>query len=345
MLIFPVFIPQKGCPFDCIYCNQTQIGSVKEISTDILKEQIHQFCEFHKEQTKQIAFFGGTFTGLPESERDIYYELVEPYLDDNTSIRISTRPDFVDNDALNWCKVHQVKTIELGIQDFSDSVLKAINRGYSGKDAVESCLRVKEAGFELGVQLMPGLPCSSPASHRESSESLLGVMPDFIRLYPLIVLSGTQVWQDWEAGKFQPLTLEEAIDICVYYHEVAEEHGIEVIKTGIPPLETDTKYAGPYHPAFGELVLAELLIRKVKQLYLTDKTIHISPHDLSLLTGHQKYNLKKLLNGLDLCSIKIRIDSEIKKGNVMVSDSEPNMTLTGLLQTRASVAAKKHEER
>lgn len=309
MLIFPVFIPQKGCPFHCVFCDQKQFNSVKEVNFKILNEQIQQFCAKHKNEQKQIAFYGGTFTGLAESERDKYYKLVSPYLDSKTSIRISTRPDAVEQDDLDWCKSHHIKTIELGIQDFSDEVLKASRRGYDSKTAIEACFRVKQAEFELGVQLMPGLPGSSPLSHRESSGTLQGVLPDFVRLYPLIILRGTPLWKEWEKGNIEPLTLEEAINICVEYYDIAERNNIAVIKTGIPSLESSTEYVGPYHPAFGELVKGERLIRKIESEYKSGEVIQITMNDISLLTGHQDYNLRKLMKRLRLKHIKLKANT------------------------------------
>jgi len=305
MLIFPVFIPQKGCSFQCVYCDQKQFISVEEVDFTVLEKQIRQFCSKNINTHKQIAFYGGTFTGLTLSQREKYYNLVRPFIDNKTSIRISTRPDAVGYEDLNWCKNHHIKTIELGIQDFSDVVLKASRRGYDSKTAIEACFRIKQEGFELGVQLMPGLPGSSPSSHRESSGTLQGVLPDFVRLYPLIILRGTPLWTEWEKGYIEPLTLEEAINICVEYYDIAERNNIAVIKTGIPSLGKNSEYVGPYHPAFGELVKGERLIRKIEAEYKSGDTIHIGKNEISLLTGHQEYNLRKLMKRLDLNYIKL----------------------------------------
>jgi histone acetyltransferase (RNA polymerase elongator complex component) len=316
MQIFPVFIPQKGCPFECIYCSQEEFSAVKEVPFDILSIQIEAFCRKHQAEDKQIAFYGGTFTGLPLNEREKYYQLIKPFLDGKTTLRISTRPDCVDEEDLIWCKTHGVKTIELGIQDFSDKVLKASGRSYDRATAMDACFRVKEYGFELGVQLMPGLPQSDLNSRRESSESLRRVSPRYLRLYPLIVLRGTKLWDDYQEGKYTPLSLDEAIEICAEYYELAEQIGTEIIKTGIPPLEKSTEYAGPYHPAFGELVKGEILIRKIVNLYKGEDTLQLSYKDISLLTGHDNYGLKKLKKRLDLCNLNVKPDSSLPEGEI-----------------------------
>jgi histone acetyltransferase (RNA polymerase elongator complex component) len=319
VLIYPIFIPQKGCPFQCIYCDQTQFDSAEHIPLETISTQIEQFCLKHKDKPRQIAFYGGTFTGLTLPDREKYYQLAEPFLDNLTSLRISTRPDFIDPEILNWCKEHQIKTIELGIQDFNDEVLRASKRGYTSKQAIDACLMIKQADFELGIQLMPGLPQSTLISHKESMRGLQGVMPGFVRLYPLIILAGTPMWNMMEKGDYTPLSLEEAISICVDYCEWAEQNGVEVIKIGIPSLHQGSKYAGPYHPAFGELVKGERLIRKIIQGYKPDNIIHISEKEISLLTGHKGYNLIKLLKRLEKCSVEIVPLSSLKRGEVRYS--------------------------
>jgi len=319
MQIYPVFIPQMGCPFECIYCNQQQFSSVKELPFEILRKQIAQFCSKHKHTDKQIAFFGGTFTGLSITDREYYYNLTNPFLDDKTSLRISTRPDFISSSELDWCKDHNVKTIELGIQDFTDEVLHASRRGYDKAAAIEACKRVKNYGFELVVQLMPGLPGSSHESNRECKNTLLRILPDSIRLYPLIILFGTQLWTEWATGKFQPLSLEEAIDICADYCLFAEEQKIDVIKIGIPPLDKNTKYVGPYHPAFGELVRGEILIRKIVSEYVTGNSVFVSPKEISLFTGHNRFSTKRVLDRLGLSYLNLKSDSSIAKGEIRLS--------------------------
>jgi histone acetyltransferase (RNA polymerase elongator complex component) len=320
MIIYPIFIPNKGCPFKCVFCDQQQFDSVSEVPLEQLERQVAQFCQKHDNEVKQIAFFGGTFTGLHFSEKEKYTKLVTPFLDEKTSIRVSTRPDMVSLEELDWCKNNGIKTIELGIQDFSDTVLQNSKRGYTSQIAIDACLRVKQAGFELGVQLMPGLPAASNATVEYNIDCLIKILPNYLRIYPLIILDKTSLWQDYEAGLVKPLSLDEAIAVSLQLSDAAEKHGIEVIKIGIPSLGTNVKYHGPYHPAFGELVKAQRLINKIAEIYKPASTVHIAKQDLSLLTGHHSYGLKKLLNRLDLCSIKIKLDESLSKGFVKISD-------------------------
>ncbi|MCD4796144.1 MAG: radical SAM protein, partial [Candidatus Cloacimonetes bacterium] len=156
MKIFPVFIPHFGCPFQCIYCNQKFITKVEKPLFDDIKKQIENFCKNNSGIEKEIAFFGGTFTSLSKDEQRKCFELVKPFETEISGIRISTRPDSINDEILSFCKENNIKTIELGIQSFDDEVLTASRRGYNAKTALNSCELVKSYNFNLGVQLMPG---------------------------------------------------------------------------------------------------------------------------------------------------------------------------------------------
>lgn len=298
MLIFPIFIPQWGCPFNCIYCDQRQFVAVKVIPFNTLRKQLSEFCEKNIYRHKQIAIYGGTFTALALSEREMFITLVKPFLNDKTSIRISTRPDCIDQDILDWCDSNGIRTIELGVQDFSDKVLLASNRGYNQKIVIDACHMIKQNGFELGIQIMPGLPGFLFNSYHRFEVVLHDIMPSFLRLYPVIVLQGTDLWREYQSGSYNPLSMEEAITVCADISEIAEKYNIKVIKIGIPSLEKGSVYAGPYHPAFGEFVKAERLIRKIVKEHKQQESIELPSTDISLLTGHKGYNLSRLLKRL-----------------------------------------------
>jgi histone acetyltransferase (RNA polymerase elongator complex component) len=319
MQIFPVFIPLKGCPFKCVYCDQSSFGSVEETPFELLSEQIRAFCLKNHTTQKQIAFYGGTFTGLSITEREKYYRLAEPFLDGKTSLRISTRPDLVSEEQLDWCQSHGVTTIELGIQDLDDEVLKASQRGYDSQTALDACLRVKARGFELGVQLLPGLPGFSPASFLLATRRMRGDIVDILRVYPLVILRGTALWEKWENGEIIPLTLEEAIGICADWCDWADANDVQVIKIGIPSLAKGVEYAGPYHPALGELVRGERIIRKIERGYQPGMSVRISAGEISLLTGHKGYNLRKLLQRTGEKQVKLVPDESLPKGEISLN--------------------------
>jgi len=318
----------QGCPFQCIYCDQRQFSAVREQSPSELLPALTAFCHKHKDTPRQIAFYGGTFTALPLEMRSYYYTLVEPFLDELTSLRISTRPDCLDDEVLTWCSSHRIRTIELGIQDFDDAVLRAAQRGYTSATALEACQRVKAAGLELGIQLMPGLPGyvyrPDHSTHLRSSWQALDIHPDFVRVYPCIVISGTPLWQMYQAGIYTPLSLEQAVSIGADYVQLSEEYNFTIIKLGIPPLEKTIQWAGPYHPRMGELVRTEVIFRKLATIYRDGFTCHIARQDTGLFNGGNQLNRIKLLNRLDLCSIKVKYDITLSRGAVSCSAEEPD---------------------
>ena len=263
LLIYPLFIPNAACPGRCIFCDQKRISGAGELSPDYA-EQIKHFVERNPGVDKQIAFYGGTFTALEQAARDRLISPILPLLDQFSGLRISTHPLYVENEQLDWCRVNRVRTIELGIQDFADQVLEAAGRGYNSAQAMQACRRVQEAGFEMGVQLMPGLPGADQSTLALNRERLAQIKPDTLRLYPLIVIKGTPLEELYLDGKYVPLSMEEAIMQCADYVDFCQEQGIKLIKLGIPSnLDIKDIIAGPYHAAFGEFVKAELLVRKI----------------------------------------------------------------------------------
>jgi len=167
---------------------------------------------------------------------------------------------------------------------------------------------------------MPGLSYLAPASNSNCLDFLEIVKPDFIRIYPLVIIKGTPLWNLYERGKVTPLSLEEAIDLCVLYLDWAELHNIAVIKVGIPSLGKGSDYAGPYHPAFGELVKGERLIRKILPLNKPGKVINLAVQDISLLTGHQSYNLSRLKQRLGTEEVKLMADKSLSQGVITLTD-------------------------
>ncbi|MGC9362169.1 MAG: radical SAM protein [Candidatus Syntrophosphaera sp.] len=262
-LIYPVFLPLAGCPSRCVYCDQFKVTGASRFDLEDTLAGIASFISRNPGREKQVAFYGGSFTALPEDFRKELMHKVRSVSDDITSFRISTHPLFVGDDILDWCRQAAISTIELGIQDFCTRVLGQTGRGYTAKEAMEAAIRVKHKGFELGVQLMPGLPGWNDASLKTNHRALESLEPDLLRLYPLIVIRGTPLEEIYRKGEYIPLTLEQAVAQCADYFPLAGAHGIKIIKLGIPSnLKTEDVVAGPWHPAFGESVKKELLSRK-----------------------------------------------------------------------------------
>lgn len=314
MQVFPVFLPLKGCPFRCIYCDQYLITGSDHFNLDEHLDDVARFCQIHQGEEKEIAFFGGTFTALSLDWQREQFKKLAKYIDNKTGIRYSTRPDCLTEEDLNLAEEFGVKTIELGIQDFADDVLQKSGRGYKQSQAIEACKLVQAHKFNLGIQIMPGLPGYSSKSLNETSKLILELKPAFVRIYPTVVLQATKLADLYSEGKYKPLGLDEAIDICVSLHEIFTNNDINVIKMGVQIDTVDPKaiIAGPYHKAFGELVQSKILINSLVKNITADFSeleIITSKHNVSKLTGHKNYGLNMIKQRYSDKKVKLTIDT------------------------------------
>lgn len=266
-LIYPLFIPNEACPGGCIYCDQSKISRADAFDLEQAQAEVQAFIRRNPRRKKEIAFYGGTFTALPCSRQEALLKGIYDLLDDDTSIRISTHPLYIDAEILKRCSSFRVKTIELGVQDFCDLPLQKSGRNYSQAQALRAAEKVRAAGFILGLQLMPGLPGSCEQTLAENHRLLKQVKPDLLRLYPLVVIKDTPLHSIYLKGEYTPLSTAQAVNICADYAGLCALEGIRIIKYGLPSnLDQADFIAGPYHPAFGELVKQELLIRKLNSI-------------------------------------------------------------------------------
>lgn len=324
MKIFPIFIPHLGCPFNCIYCDQAAITKAITPTIQSITENVRKFCEHNKLEEKEIAFFGGTFTKLPKKQQQAYFDAVNKHKDKINGIRISTRPDSIDQEILNFCKDNNVRTIELGIQSFDDSVLQAVKRGYTSQTAIESCNLIKENNFDLCIQLMPGLPEFNSKSLNTTIETTIKLNPDFVRIYPTIVLKNTELENWYKAGKYSPLSLTESIEIVSKMIRRFTKKKIPIIKVGLhSDIDNENIIAGPYHQSFGELIRAEMLKIEILKNF-KDKTLEISPSDISLFKGFNSKMLKEIKTKKKLKDLPIKINKSIKKDNFIFTDAQPD---------------------
>ena len=305
-LIFPIFIPMQGCPAHCIYCDQRAITGSDALDMDLLVEQAGRFVNNHPHTEKQIAFYGGSFTALAPEIRDSYLNRFDPIRDGQTSYRVSTHPSFIDKDILLWCKSRDIRTIELGIQDFHDRVLTTTGRGYTSRNALDAAILIREFGFEMGVQLMPGLPSWDAESLEYNHAVLRKLRPDLLRIYPCVVLRGTPLEILFQQGRYNPLDLQTAIQQSADYQELADVAGINLIKVGIPSnLDPALVAGGPWHPAFGQLVLAELLVRHLEAQFAPGAHIRLTKKQYALLRAHGLYYLNILQKRIENCSVEV----------------------------------------
>lgn len=324
--IFPVFIPHAGCPFRCVYCDQNAITGTDtpfqptSAAARSLRLALIQFIRRHHFQEKEVAFYGGTFTALPDSVQEDWFRWVNDVIDHKTSLRISTRPDCVSEEVLERCHRYGVRTLELGVQSFDDNVLSASERGYNAALAEDGCRRVLEHRFELGIQLMPGLPDDSPERFFRTVSKTIELHPQFVRLYPTIVLAGTGLAERYAQGLFSPWSLDTAVDACADALERCEAARIVVAKMGLhSDIPAGNVIAGPYHRGFGELVRARRMFAVVEKNYRPGMALIVSAADISLLKGIPgRYCADFLQRFSDLA---IFIDKNRSKGTFMVMEN------------------------
>ncbi|MBN1326621.1 MAG: radical SAM protein [Candidatus Cloacimonetes bacterium] len=324
MLIYPIFLPNIGCPFRCIFCDQKIITRQTAINKQEIVGKIRDFCQRITREEVEIAFYGGTFTRLPVEFQDLLFQTVQPYLG-KVGIRISTRPDTITNDDLIRLKKAGVKTIELGIQSFSDTVLAESHRGYNSQTARKTADLIKESNLKLCLQLMPGLPGSNQSTFLDTIRQVLAIKPDYVRIYPAVILKGTDLEKLYVSGLYKPLSLDKAIEVTADMITEFESAGIRIIKTG---LHSDISPAdisgGPYHRQFGELVRKELLWRDLQKNFVKDKTLVFSDRDISLFLGDKKELLTKIKATFGLTHIPVCRDENLGKGKFYFAEVKPH---------------------
>lgn len=259
--IIPVFIPHAGCPHQCIFCNQKTISGQGETSLENAKKQIIKYLQWLQPSTEnEIAFYGGTFTGLPFKLQEELLSLADSYIVKGIvgSIRISTRPDYIDKERISLLKNHHVNLVELGIQSLDDNVLRIAERGHTAADAEKAVVFLKSEGFRVGMQLMVGLPGQDWKSLFATVTQVVSLKPNVARIYPLLVIKNTPLETMYRNKLFSPLTLAEGVAQAAYVYERLDVSGIDVIRIGLQADEElcreNNIVAGPFHPSFGEMV-------------------------------------------------------------------------------------------
>ncbi len=303
----PFFISHKGCPHRCLFCDQSVISGSEghfPSSREIL-EKISIWQSSAPDAELEVAFFGGTFTSLPETVQNDLLLPLQPLIKEGTigSVRISTRPDRITREIVERVAALGVDAIELGVQSMNDTVLNDSGRGHTASDSSAAIKCIKSMGLHAVAQLMPGLPGDTSASALKSLDEVIEAGTDSLRIYPAVVLRGTGLAELYERGGFRPQTLEDAVRICAEMLLRAAASGIPVIRMGLQAseeLKTENNViAGPYHPAFGHLVISELFHdRLLVILKEAEKNGHITvkchPCAISEVIGHGRINLTRL---------------------------------------------------
>jgi len=316
----PVFIPHLGCPNDCVFCNQKRISGTSSFNKNDVDSIINNaLSTIDAENTEtEIAFFGGSFTGIDRADMLFLLETAYKYIEKGSvsSIRLSTRPDYIDEEILSILKKYKVKTIELGLQSMDDEVLIASKRGHTADTAVSACKLIKSYNFNLIGQMMIGLPCSTLEKEVYTAE-IIASLCDGARVYPTVVLSETELCRMAKNNEYSPLKLDDAIMRTGEVLLVFDKAGKEVIRIGLQSgdelYDPDVVYGGDYHPAVGELALNYVYYKKICQkldqseIDLSGKNliIYCSMGAVSKVVGQKRLNKLKLIKNYNLKSVKV----------------------------------------
>ena len=330
--IIPIFVPHLGCPNNCTFCNQKRIsGQTKMVTAKDVKETIEYYLKIFKDNHKyvEVALFGGSFTAIDKKKQIELLEAAQEYIQNKlvNSIRISTRPDCIDKEILKRMKKYHVKTIELGVQSTNNYILSKCKRGHTGEDVKKASKLIRRFGFILGHQMMVGLPESTKQDEVNTAKELIRLKPKIVRIYPVLVIKDTELADEYNRGEYTPLTVGQAVERCKEIVNLFNKNKINVIRIGLqnteeisdPSTEKSSVVAGPYHPAFRQLVESgmwyDAIVNKIKKVNAKVKKVKIIANDINInnIIGHKKENIEKLKETYDV-DVVIERDEKIKPG-------------------------------
>ena len=334
--IIPIFVPNLGCPNCCVFCNQRKIsGEQRQVTSEDVKNTIEYYLQNFRDDNKyvEVAFFGGSFTGIEENVQNNLLEAVQSYIDEGkvNSIRISTRPDYIDKDTLKRLKHYRVKTIELGVQSTNNYILAKSKRGHTFEDVRIASKLIRKYGFILGHQMMVGLPESTALDEVTTAKNLIKLKPKIVRIYPVLVIKNTELEDMYKKGEYTPLSINQAVERCKEVVKLFNDKNIEVIRIGLQNTNTIDEpghnesevVAGPYHPAFRQLVESSMwydsVVEEIKQFNTKVKLVQVraNPVNINNIIGHKKENIEKLNQIYDV-EVKVVADEKIKPGHFKV---------------------------
>ena len=325
--IIPLFVPHLGCPNDCVFCNQRKIsGSLVPADGDTVRRTLEEAAAYTSSGA-ELAFYGGSFTAIPRDQQLELLQAAQPYLKSGfiDEIRVSTRPDKVDREALELLWEYGVRTVELGAQSMDEEVLKLSGRGHTANDTRRAAALVKGGGFRLMLQMMTGLPGSSDESDIMTARELIKLRPDGVRIYPTVIIKETALYELWQSGRYSEHTVEDAVRVCARLTEEFAAADIPIIRLGLNPtddLSAGEAAAGAYHPALGELVYSRVYLRRAEELMAKSGVsgsvvIGVHPSRVSLMTGQKRQNIELLKAKFSLESVKV-VKCDINDGEIVI---------------------------
>ena len=330
----PIFIAHRGCPNQCVFCNQKTIAEEKTQTLDEIRQTIEIALSHQKaDDEMEIAFFGGSFTGIPKEEMCSLLELAKEYLDSGriVGIRLSTRPDYISRNILDLLASYGVSDIELGVQSLSDKVLLACKRGHTAEATLSACRLIKEYGiFRLVGQIMLGLPEATREDEVATAKVLLDLPVDAIRIYPTVVLQDTPLACTFARGGYSPLSIKEAVSQAADILEMTLKRGVPCLRIGLCENESlhsqNGIVAGAFHPAMGELVFSEIYLRRMISILdsvdCKEKEIQfiIPEGSLSMAIGHKKSNLHHLYARYQPKHIRFTQSKDLKSFEIFLQE-------------------------
>jgi histone acetyltransferase (RNA polymerase elongator complex component) len=344
--IIPIFVPHEGCPHDCVFCNQNSItGTSTKVDAKYVEGTVNEYLQTINSENAiiEVSFFGGTFTAIKIEKQIELLTVAKKFKDENKIkfIRLSTRPDYIDDNILSNLKKYSVDIIELGVQSLDEEVLLKSGRGHSALDVENASKLIKSYGFILGHQIMIGLPSDDIHKDIETAKRVIALKPDICRIYPALIIKDTHMEHMYIEKTFKPYSLSEAVNISKIIYIMMIANQINVIRIGLQPTdeisEGNELVAGPFHPAFRELVEGslynDLLFDIIKNDFYNNiipskVLIKINPKDISKLYANGKsffYDMKKQIHAI---SIDVLQDKTIQRGSMCVSTEEKCIIMT-----------------
>jgi len=337
--IIPVFLPMSGCPHRCTFCNQTAITGIRSRKPQgaLVEEALKTFLPLkrHPSRPLQIAFYGGNFLGLPApAVRELLETAMLPInRGEVASIRFSTRPDTISANTMALVGDFPVETIELGVQSLDNRILEQTRRGHDAACTDLAARRIKAAGYRLGLQMMTGLPGDTPAGTLQSAEGIVALAPDFVRIYPTLVLRNSPLAGQFRDGTFTPATMEATIELVSRLFLKFTAAGIRVIRMGLQADQAlssaGTILAGPYHPALGEQVYSRIFYHLAEAAIarhpndLRNPVIEVHPRHLSRMVGTGRANIGRLEARFKLEKLSVRANPAITPHHLEVDNAPP----------------------
>lgn len=345
--IIPIFVPHEGCPHDCAFCNQARITGeeIKEVvgpkfamenkvDSAFVTSTVDDYIETidkTNDTTIELSFFGGTFTAIDINKQRSLLAVAKKYKNNGTIdyIRLSTRPDYIDEKILDHLKSYEVDIIELGVQSLDDEVLIKSTRGHTTNDVKIASELINKYGFVLGHQVMLGLPGDNKEKDIETALKSVAMNPKLCRIYPALTIKDTPMAYMYKHNKYKPYSLDECVDIAKEVYKIYKEAGVNIIRVGLQPTdniaEGEDVIAGPFHPAFRELVestlLNNLIYKTIKENDLKNEIIiDIHPNSISKLYSDKKRYFIGLKEKLSDINIKVNVNKNLEKSEVFIKN-------------------------